>query len=135
MATFELGKMMEDVSAQLAEELARGTQLVASIIRGDLDGEDFVQQYDNFYHYNALDGHEADEEMTRALDGFDNVCEFHRGVQELVDLVFRCTDADGQYRLAGRIAPNELRPRILELAASVGVKSLFTRLEAATSSS
>ena len=45
--------------SELIKSLEAATALVADVVAGRISPKDFIQEYGNFYYYNALDGHEA----------------------------------------------------------------------------
>ena len=98
----------------LETTLKEGLFLVQQVVSGEISIQEFVKKYNNFYYYNALDGHEANESTLDLFSKYSQLIELHRRVQmEVVNLVFLGNKNDlPQYLEAGRITPDEARRRI-----------------------
>lgn len=97
-------------------ELIRGTALVVGLAVGELSFEAFVERYGNFYHFNALDGHE-DSWLISSSAVLDAAIGLHRAIQEDVfDRLHIGEDPSGQYAASGRIASDEAKRLIVDLA-------------------
>ena len=44
---------------EIKKSIENATQLVNSVIEGDITITEFIEKYDNFYYVEALDGHEV----------------------------------------------------------------------------
>jgi hypothetical protein len=88
--------------------------LVRKCISGQLSLTDLQNSYGNFYYYEALDGHEADESQKTILEEFFSVIEFHQYVQtEVLDKVYtENSEVPEDYINAGRISKFEANRRL-----------------------
>ena len=74
---------------QIIAALLNATLLVVKCLRGEISFQEFVGEYGSFYYYEALDGHEADDEQSRVLDELQKFIGFHEKIQnEVVDAVY-----------------------------------------------
>ena len=93
----------------LLEAIAAHDDLVRRCVSGDLSFDDFCAQYNDFYAYYALDGHESDDEERELLLKHDALIEPHRVIA--YDILGRvCSDRDAQldsYKQAGRFGSDE----------------------------
>ena len=107
----------------LENTLREGTLLVQQAASGELTIQDFIQKYNNFYYYNALDGHEADESTLDLFKKFSELIELHRIIQtEIVNLVFFDNQTDStQYLDAGRLTPDMAKKRIEVIVKKFGL--------------
>jgi len=120
---------MTNYEKELLEELESGTALVVALAGKTISPEEFLQRYDNFYYFNALDGHEASESQKRVLDTVRTWCALHQQVQDVVNLVYRSEVPLRDYEAAGRIRPAEAGQRIAVLANKVGVADLLEGIQ------
>ena len=100
--------------AALLEVIRIHDQLLESVASGELDFCDFCEQYNDFYSYYALDGHESDADEQALLEKHHALIEPHRVVfEDILSLV--CSDEDAKreiYQQAGRIGSFEAVRRI-----------------------
>jgi len=114
---------------ELAQELARGTKLVVAVASGGLDVREFVEKYNNFYYYNALDGHEVGTKSDRLIGVFDDACRLHEVVQtDVIDQIYLGTENIEQYVAAGRILPDVASDRLRKIADTYDAVALLNRL-------
>ena len=116
---------------QLKETLIRGTLLISRFLDGQCSFRDFVRQYDNFYYYEALDGHEATEHQREVLQRYRNVVSLHKNVQmDVVDVAFLGPEAqERMYLAAGRIDATEAEARLRDLCLRYDINSLLETLQ------
>ena len=116
---------------KIISALLKVTLLVVNVLKGEYSIEEFVNEYGNFYYYEALDGHEADDSQKRVLDKLHNVIEFHEKVQtEIVDLTYLGNGKKSQqYIDAGLISITEARKRLEELSKRYDVEELMKILK------
>ena len=110
--------------------LFEGTHLIKKLITNEVDLQYFIKKYANFYHYNALDGHEADEQYNQLLKKYSNAVELHKKIQtNVVDLLYLgSSDSSPEYIVAGRILPDQSIDLITELASSYKIDDILTNL-------
>jgi len=105
------------------------TELVMEASSGRLPIEDFIAEYNNFYHYNALDGHESTPSERTILKSVQPLVEFHEHVQNLLGLVYLGPKEDLEaYLRAGRITPERVREVLAELVTKFKPLELFDTL-------
>lgn len=79
---------------------------------------EFLDKYDTFYMYYALDGHESDQEEQKLFARYDDRISLHREIWEKVIGGGLCSDEDAQkksYIRAGRFGSEEGLRRLQEL--------------------
>lgn len=118
-----------DVNIEFLEELLHGTGLVQALVDGTISVNDFHQRYGDFFHYNALDGHEATPAEREELRANDDVCRLHERVQGILDLVYTSDAPDPAFEAVGRILLDEAARRIVDLAREMEVSSLVSTLK------
>ncbi|MEW6111231.1 MAG: hypothetical protein AB1664_03805 [Thermodesulfobacteriota bacterium] len=116
---------------ELRETLYQGTLLVAQVLSGRISLQEFVQQYDSFYYYNALDGHEADAQRRSVLQKYSKAIGFHEAIQTtVVDLIYLGHASHrAQYLAAGRIDSKEAIERIGTIAESHSMSGILSDLQ------
>lgn len=116
---------------EFVQEMIRGTELIVEGASGSLGIRQFIASYDNFYHYNALDGHEADSAIASHLVEFADACRLHEAVQtEVIDQVYLGHENLEQYVAAGRILPDEASDRLREIAETHDAAAVLKKLRA-----
>jgi hypothetical protein len=115
----------------LKEILTEGTRLVRDAAAGSLSIGEFMRRYNDFYYYNALDGHEEDEEGKELLARFADAVSLHRQVQEdIVDKIYLGDPSRiGEFKAAGRIDAQEALERLGEAAKQHELERLIARLQ------
>lgn len=115
----------------LKEILTEGNRLVRDAAAGSLPISEFVKHYNDFYYYNALDGHEEDEEGKVLLARFADAISLHRQVQEdIVDKVYLGDPSRiGEFKAAGRIDEQEALERLREAAKRHNLDVLIAQLQ------
>lgn len=100
--------------AVLREELRRHNELVRRCANGSLSFERFCEEYNNFWSYYALDGHESDEEERVILEKYEDCIEPHRIIA--FDILGKvCSEDDAKlstYQQAGRFGAVEAVNRL-----------------------
>jgi hypothetical protein len=116
--------------ADLKEILQEGTLLVKRVASGELDIQNFVKEYNNFYYYNALDGHEADEALSLLFHKYSEVIKLHKEVQTaVVDLLYVGDDKNiSKYSDAGRLSLEEVKARLRNIVESYDSQRLLSDL-------
>jgi len=112
-----IGDLMTTLTENLLMEiLTEGTRLVRDAAAALLPIREFIERYNNFYYYNALDGHEEDEEGKELLARFANAVSLHQEVQEdIVDKIYLGEPSRiDEFKAAGRIDPQEALERLGE---------------------
>ena len=92
-------------------------ELVRLCVSGELSFDQFCDQYNDFYAFYALDGHESDEEERALLLKHELLTEPHRIIA--YDILGRvCSDRDAQldsYKEAGRFGSVEAIRRLSQV--------------------
>lgn len=103
------------------------TLLIDQFVKEKIPVKHFLEEYDNFYYYEALDGHEADDAQKMILDEFNTVIAFHKEIQlGIVDLVYIGNDKQKQqYLQAGRLDMEEVLLKVKALADQYDINKLF----------
>jgi hypothetical protein len=103
---------------ELLESLYSATSLIEDTVRGRISVEEFVKRYDNFYYYEALDGHEADGQTRKLLSKYRELVLLHEEAQtNIVDITYLGPKEDGEeFIAAGRILPEAAAQKLAELA-------------------
>jgi hypothetical protein len=116
--------------ANLKEILQEGTLLVKRVASGEINIQDFIKEYNNFYYYNALDGHEADEALSLLFQKYSEVIKLHREVQtDVVDLLYVGDDKNiSKYSDAGRLSLEQAKARLQNIVESYDFQSLLSDL-------
>lgn len=102
--------------------ITRHDAIVRKCIDGEMRFEEFCDEYNDFYAYYALDGHESDEEERLLLDKHRDRIAPHRVIAcEILGRV--CSDSDAQlasYKQAGRFGSAEaiLRMKNINISGS-----------------
>jgi hypothetical protein len=109
---------------ELLRELRKHDDLVGKCVQGQLGFWDFCEQYNDFYAYYALDGHESDDEEIALLEKYGDRIELHRVIAwDILGKV--CGDDDAKrdvYQQAGRFGSAEALARLRTLVASINRK-------------
>jgi hypothetical protein len=110
---------------ELIEYLDKHDDLVRKCAGNLLPFWDFVEKYNNFYWYCALDGHESDEEERDLLVKYENRILPHREIAETI-LHGVCSDEDAKkeiYQKANRFG-SDVAVLMLKKVASKYFKGL-----------
>jgi hypothetical protein len=118
---------------KIISSLLKATLLVDSYVKGLISWDDFIKRYNNFYYFEALDGHEAGDKEMDVLRGLKKAIDLHRDIQKkAIDLVIPNDVKDrGVYLSAGRIADEEAGRRVSNLAFKHDLKEVLSFLESA----
>lgn len=112
---------------QILTALVNATLLVVKLLRGDISLREFVKEYGNFYYYEALDGHEADDEQQKVLNELQDIIGFHEKIQiEVVDAVY--FGDVGQNTSAGRITPDQAKEHFEKLCNEYDAEGILVKL-------
>ena len=106
-----------------------GTFLVNKVVSDEIDIKSFVKEYNNFYYYNALDGHEADENLKQLFKKYSDVIELHEQIQtNVVNLVYLKDDGNLQeYLDAGRISVDQALDTIKRITITLQIDKLLLK--------
>ena len=114
---------------ELINALKRATSLVGRLVSKEISIEQFVDEYDNFFYYEALDGHESNAQQRLLLSEFAEVVSFHERVQHVIDLVYLGSSKQKQqYVDAGRVDLESAEQKIRFLANEYDVTRLLEHL-------
>jgi hypothetical protein len=114
--------------ADVLKALEQGTSLVCSLAEGRIPIGRFLQEYGDFYHYNALDGHEGAVGRIPGLDEQASIIRLHERVQEIAYDVYDADAPLAAYEDAGRILPGEAERRIVAVARELDASRLLRRI-------
>lgn len=121
-------------SSELASSLGRATRVVRRFVNGELSAPAFVSEYENFYYYEALDGHEkSSAQNDEARARFWIAIDLHRRIQEeVVNRIALAPEFSPEVmRGAGRIGELEARERARAICAEKGLDAILEKLEGA----
>jgi hypothetical protein len=107
--------------------LRQAAELVRRAVDEEITFPEFLREYSNFYHYNALDGHEAAETDRAMLQKHGRLCRLHEDVQtKVVDLTFSAPEEQrALYERAGRLDESKALARLKEVAAEHDLRALL----------
>jgi hypothetical protein len=110
--------------------LFEGTQLIKKVAVDEISIEDFLHQYNNFYYYNALDGHEANDLTIPLFKKYSNIIDLHKDIQtSVVDLVYLSDKTDSSKVLnSGRISIDDAMQRISKILKVYNIDDLLETL-------
>ena len=114
----------------LIEALLAATLLVVKWFKGDSTLQEFVNEYVNFYYYEALDGHEASLEHKQVLEELKSIIELHEKIQNtVVDAVyFGSGVGNEQIKELGRLTVDEAEKHLKDLCYKYDVEDLLNKL-------
>jgi hypothetical protein len=116
---------------QITASLLKATLLVTKFLKNEYSLQEFVSNYGNFFYYEALDGHEANEEQQKVLDNLKEIIDFHKKIQlEVVDRVYFGNHENLQLNNnGGRVIPEKAEIMIKKLSQIYDVDKLINKLE------
>ncbi|WP_040552749.1 hypothetical protein [Rheinheimera nanhaiensis] len=120
---------MDSFYIEIRKQLISASCLVIKCAEKELSVEDFIEKYNNFYYYEALDGHEANSERKKALEDLSQIIGFHKLVQEDVINNVNLKDIDGDNRSDNYIYRNEIVVRLHNLCSKFNIHELIAELE------
>ena len=113
----------------LKKLLFDATELVKKLINGEMDIDSFITNYNNFYYYNALDGHEADSLDRELIKKYKKYINFHKDIQKnIIDKLYLGKSNYELYIKAGRILPDQALELINRVARSYDIDQLLQSL-------
>lgn len=114
----------------IIEALLTATLLVVKWMKGESSLQEFVNEYGSFYHYEALDGHEASSEQKKILDELQGFIELHEKIQNtVVDAVYFGGEADKkQIEELDRVTVDEAEKRLNDLCYKYDAEGLINKL-------
>ena len=96
--------LMFTSESEVQESLAQHDNLVRRCAQGEITFKQFCDQYNSYWSFYALDGHESDDEEREILERYEDRIELHRLIAFDV-LGPLCSEEDAQsdiYIQAGR---------------------------------
>lgn len=112
------------------KSLLTATLLVFKGIMQKISLRELVKEYNNFYYYEALDGHEADEMQKKVLDEFKIVIQLHEKVQtQVIDQLYLEETNKEQFMKADRIDGVEAMKRLAEIGKEFNIEEVINKLE------
>ena len=111
-------------------ELLSASKFVQALARGEVDFQQFVTLYDNYYYSAALDGQEGGAEYLKFLEVNRLLVALHEQVQTVLDRVY--VSPYGEYPAAapaGRLSAREAEQEIIKLVNTSGLSDELLVLE------
>lgn len=115
----------------LLDIFEQGTALVCSLTGDEISTRAFLREYGDFYHYNALDGHERPLDQIPDLNDQAAIVRLHERVQDIAYQVYESDVPIPAYEKAGRILPNEAKARIASVARELNASHLLQQIQEA----
>lgn len=111
--------------------LLQGTQLIKKVALKEITAVDFLKQYNNFYYYNALDGHEANDLTASLFKKYSSVISLHKDIQtNVVDAIYLGgADVSSKQLAVGRISVNDAIEKISTILKTYNIEVLLSMLE------
>ncbi|KIP86778.1 MULTISPECIES: hypothetical protein [unclassified Stenotrophomonas] len=109
--------------------LIKMTMLVRDFALGTVNAQSFIDEYSNFYYYEALDGHEASSAMHYGdMVRPGPAVELHRRIQEeVVNKISLDPEFSAEaLKMAGRLTASEARERALRICTDVGIDAVLS---------
>jgi hypothetical protein len=111
-------------------DLLSASKLVEALVSGNLDFQQFVRLYDNYYYVAALDGHEGGAEYLKFLEENRSLVDLHEQVQMVLDKVYVSPAGENPVPApAGRLGPREAEQEIVKLAGKTGLSGELRLLD------
>ena len=99
---------MFESEQEMLSIIEKHNRIINECISGNITFQEFLDKYNNFYAYYALDGHESDLEEQKLLEKYENKIALHREVFEMLSGL--CSDEDANkdsYIRANRFGSKE----------------------------
>ena len=103
--------------AEFQQSLEQHDNLVRRCALGEISFSEFCDQYNNYWSFYALDGHESDDEEREILDRYEDRIELHRLIAFDI-LGPLCSEEDSQrdiYIQAGRFGSAVAQQKLASL--------------------
>lgn len=111
-------------------ELLSATKFAQALASGEVDFQQFVTLYDNYYYSAALDGHEGGAEYLKFLQENRLLVALHEQVQRVLDKVYVSPSGeDPAAAPAGRLSIREAEQEIIKLVNTSGLSDELLVLE------
>lgn len=113
----EWGNIFES-EYEFLEVMDKYDQMIQQCAKGDIVFKDFLEKYNDFYAYYALDGHESDEQELALFEKYGWRIKPHEELAQEI-LSYLCNDDDAlkdSYINAGRFGSNEALRRLKALS-------------------
>ncbi len=116
--------------ASVLDGLRTATLLVDRWRKGDCTLHEFVGEYGDYYHYEALDGHEANDDQKQVLADLSAFIELHEKITfDVVDAVYL---GDGvtakQLEELHRVGIDATEKRLKDLCHQYDIEALLKKL-------
>jgi hypothetical protein len=114
---------------EFIKSLLSATLLIYKAMIKKIPIHEFMRQYDNFYYYEALDGHEADETKKIILDEFKIVIQLNEKVQtQVIDQLYLKETNKDMFMKVGRIGEPEAIKRITAIGKEFNIEHVIKKL-------
>ena len=115
---------------EIKKSLLRASSLVLEVITEEISFEDFLKKYNNFFYYEALDGHEADIEQKKILAEFQPAIHFHENVQyQVIDKLYQKETVNKIYCKSERIDVVEALKKLKEIGKVHNIEKIIRNLK------
>lgn len=115
---------------QIPTELLSASKIVQALASGEMDFQQFVALYDNYYYSAALDGHEGGAEYLKFLDENRSLVALHEQVQMVLDKIYISPSGEDPVAApAGRLSAHEAEQEIINLVNRSGLSDELLVLE------
>lgn len=111
-------------------DLLAASRFVEAVASGEMDFQQFVTLYDNYYYSAALDGHEGGVEYLDFLEENRSLVTLHEQVQTVLDKVYVSPSGENpEAAPAGRLSAQQAEQDIKMLANKSGLRDELLVLE------
>ena len=111
-------------------ELLSASKFVQAVASGEVEFQQFVALYDNYYYSAALDGHEGGAEYLAFLKENRSLVALHKQVQTVLDKVYVSPSGENPVAVpAGRLSAQEAEQEIRKLVNKSGLRDELLVLE------
>lgn len=120
---------MQSFKIEITKQLIVASHLIIKCVNYEISLEDFIKNYNNFYYYEALDGHEAYGNKINILNELSEIISFHKLVQENVVNNLNLKDIEGNNPSGSYIYKDEALIKLRELCKQFNIEKLLIQLE------
>ena len=114
----------------LMSSLLNYTKLIEDVIDGEISFSNFLLKYKSFYHYEALDGHEANDSQKQVLIELSYAIKLHEDIQcNILDKIYEGEIFDENQIIEERISPIEAFKRLKNIKIKYNLKSIIQALD------
>lgn len=120
-----------DLRLELQKSLSAATRKVKQVADGSIPIAEFLAMYNNYYYFEALDGHEASSIPPSVLAFFPDAIRLHMRIQtEVVDLIWTGANDIIATKDSKRINGTEALYRIKKICSEEHINGILDSLRA-----